>query len=147
MLIGLFRWILTDLITRKICLQMPIVGSICDTGTIIGLILKPVHSCRGLLWLLQGEKRLSVTSKPDSLITNAAKDLLVYQSEPQALPFPSGDRSYYHEPVGPCDPDTLLAQPGHTRASIHRLCQCTHAHNLTLYTYIINIPRFTEGFF
>lgn len=56
-----------------------------------------------------GGERLSVTSKPDSLINNAAKDLLVYQSEPRALPLPSGDGSYYHEPIGPCDPDTLLA--------------------------------------
>lgn len=56
-----------------------------------------------------GGIRLSVTSEPDSLITNAAKDLLVYQSEPRALPFPSGDGSHYNEPVGPCDPDTLLA--------------------------------------
>ncbi len=56
-----------------------------------------------------GEKRSSVTSEPDSLITNAAKDLLVYQSEPRALPFPPGHGSHYHEPVGPCDPDTLLA--------------------------------------
>lgn len=55
-----------------------------------------------------GGIRLSVTSEPDSLITNAAKDLLVYQSEPRVLPFPSGDESHYHEPVGPCDPDTLL---------------------------------------
>lgn len=57
-----------------------------------------------------GGKRSSVTSEPDSLITNAAKDLLVYQSEPWALPIPSGDGSHYHEPVGPCDPDTLLAK-------------------------------------
>lgn len=38
-----------------------------------------------------GGKRSSVTSEPESLITNSAKDLLVYQSEPQALPFPPGD--------------------------------------------------------
>lgn len=57
-----------------------------------------------------GGIRLSVTSQPDSLITNAAKDLLVYQSEPLALAFPSGDGGgHYYEPVGPCDPDTLLA--------------------------------------
>ena len=58
-----------------------------------------------------GGKRSSVTSEPDSLITNAAKDLLVYQSEPQALPFPSGDAGHYHEPVGPCDPDSSCAGP------------------------------------
>lgn len=58
-----------------------------------------------------GGKRSPVTSEPDSLITNAAKDLLVYQSEPRALPFPSGDGSHYHEPVGPCDPDSSCPVP------------------------------------
>lgn len=60
----------------------------------------------GATVITAGGKRSSVTSEPDSLITNAAKDLLVYQSEPRALPFPSGDGTHYHEPVGPCDPDS-----------------------------------------
>lgn len=90
-----------------------------------------------------GGKRLSVTSKPDSLITNAAKDLLVYQSEPRALPLPSGDGSYYHEPIGPCDPDTLLAlawsHQGRTKPLLMSLHACTSSDTVHEYTVY---PRF-----
>lgn len=84
-----------------------------------------------------GGKRLSVTSKPDSLITNAAKDLLVYQSEPQALPLPSGDGSYYHEPIGPCDPDALLApawsHQGRPKSPLMSLHACTSSDTVHAY--------------
>lgn len=85
-----------------------------------------------------GGIRLSVTSKADSLITNAAKDLLVYQSEPGALPLPSGDGSYYHEPISPCDPDTLLApawsHQGSTKPPLMSLHACTSSDDVHAYT-------------
>lgn len=85
-----------------------------------------------------GGKRLSVTSKPDSLITNAANDLLVYQSEPRALPLPSGDESYYYEPIGPCDPDTLLApawsHQGRPKPPLMSSHACTSSDTVHAYT-------------
>lgn len=70
---------------------------------------------------------MSVTSEPDSLITDAAKDLLVYQSEPQAQPFPSGDSSHYYEPVSPYDPDSSCPGPV-TRGVILNLAFLSYNH-------------------
>lgn len=127
-----------DMNKRKKCFPMSVVGFIHDSvGS--GLVLKPVCLCaEGHRDHRGGEERLSVTSKPDSLITNAAKDLLVYQSKPRALLLPSGDGSYYHEPIGPCDPDTLLAaawshqfRPKSPLMSLHA---CTSSDTLHAYT-------------
>lgn len=64
-----------------------------------------------------GGIRLSVTSQPDSLITNAAKDLLVYQSEPLALAFPSGDGgAITMNPLAHVTQTLFLQRPGHARA-------------------------------
>lgn len=104
-----------------------------------------------------GEERLSVTSKPDSLITNAAKDLLVYQSKPRALLLPPGDGSYYHEPIGPCDPDTLLGaawshqfrpkSPAHVIARMHVIwySTCIHAHCILGFVVYIQTFIRTQG--
>lgn len=64
-----------------------------------------------------GGIRLSVTSQPDSLITNAAKDLLVYQSGPLALAFPSGDGgAITMNPLAHVTQTLFLQRPGHARA-------------------------------
>lgn len=100
-----------------------------------------------------GGKRLSVTSKPDSLITNAANDLLVYQSEPRALPLPSGDESYYYEPIGPCDPDTLLApawshqgRPKPPLMSSHACTSSDTVHEYTVYPGFIFFFMYIQMF-
>lgn len=67
-----------------------------------------VFVCGGPLWSPLGGKGLSVTSEPDSLITNAAKDLLVYQSEPRALPFPQETGAITMNPLAHVT-QTLLA--------------------------------------
>ena len=106
---------------------------------IIGLVLKPVLSW-GPLWSPQGKKRSSVTSEPDSLITNAAKDLLVYQSEPRALPFPSGDGNHYHEPVGPWPRHSSCPGPVTPGQSQSHAPVDTRTHAIW-YTHINNILR------
>lgn len=125
------------------CLQMSVMGFVRD-NTVSGLMLKPVCLCAEGHCEHRRGKRLSVTSKPDSLITNAAKDLLVYQSEPQALPLPSGDGSYYHEPIGPCDPDTPLgpawSHQGRPKPPLMSLHACTSSDTVHAY-------RLYPGFF
>lgn len=125
------------------CLQMSVMGFVRDC-TVRGFMLKPVCLCAEGHCEHRRGKRLSVTSKPDSLITNAAKDLLVYQSEPQALPLPSGDGSYYHEPIGPCAPDTPLApawsHQGRPKPPLISLHACTSSDTVHAY-------RLYPGFF
>lgn len=114
-----------------------------DTGTVqYRAYVNQLVCTHNATVITAGGKRSSVTSEPDSLITNAAKDLLVYQSEPEALPFPSGHASHYHEPVGPCDPDSSSIRPGHTRASPTPVNVNAHMH--TFDTHINSTLRFVE---
>lgn len=112
---------------RKICHEMSVTCFFRDNGVLLSLRWNQCVCVLKATVITTGGKRSSVTSKPDSLITKAAKDLLVYQSEPRALHFPSGDETHYHEPVGPRNPDTLFPWSGHARATLNLLLMSIHA--------------------
>lgn len=88
------------------------------TVLLLGLCWNQCARVRGGATVITaGGIRLSVTSQLDSLITNAAKDLLVYQSEPLALAFPSGDgAAITMNPLAHVTQTLFLQRPGHTRA-------------------------------